>query len=196
VDRKSPYIVPPGLPVPVDDGACGHLRAMRVPAVALRSTSGADVNLADIAREPAVLFFFPRTGVPGQPASDDWDLIPGARGCTPQSCGFRDLHDEFRALGVKVYGLSTSTPAHQLEFVTRNHVPYEMLSDERMDLVRVMRLPTFEHPVESGGPSTLIRRMAWFVDNGRIQRVWYPVFPPDQCAAVVLQWLRERPARA
>lgn len=195
MDLKSPHILPPGLPVPTDDGACDHLPSMRVPALTLRSTSGADVDLADIARRPSVLFFFPRTGVPGQPTDDDWDLIPGARGCTPQSCGFRDLHDEFRSLGVAVFGVSTSTPEHQVEFVKRNHAPYAMLSDERLELVRAMRLPTFEYPVESGGPNTLIRRMAWFVDAGRVQKVWYPVFPPDRCAEVVLGWLRERAGR-
>lgn len=195
MDLKSPYVLPPGLPVPSDDGACDHLRGAAVPALTLRSTRGADVRLDAIARTPAVLFFFPRTGVPAQPTKDDWDLIPGARGCTPQSCGFRDLHAEFRALGVEVYGLSTSTPGHQLEFVRRNHVPYEMLSDERLELVRAMRLPTFEYAVESGGPDTLIRRMAWFVDSGAIRQVWYPVFPPDRCAVVALEWLRGRPAR-
>jgi peroxiredoxin (alkyl hydroperoxide reductase subunit C) len=154
----------------------------------------------------AVVFLYPRTGVPGQPQNrgfngEDWDTIPGARGCTPQSCGFRDLHAEFQALGVGVFGVSTNTPQHQLEFKSRNRVPFEFLSDSRLDLVRAMRLPTFEFPVESGGPTTLIRRMAWFVEQdaagtSRIAHVWYPVFPPDQNAAAVLAWLQRRFAHA
>lgn len=148
------------------------------------------------------MFFYPRTGVPGQPpnlgfGAEDWDTIPGARGCTPQSCGFRDLYSEFRTLGVQVFGVSTNTTEHHREFVERNHIPFEMLSDSGLDLVRAMSLPTFEFPVESGGPNTLIKRMAWYVEPDaagipRIAHVWYPVFPPDRNAATVVEWLKAR----
>lgn len=184
----SPYVLPEGLPVPVDDGACDHLRGARLPALDLPSTSGCPVALDTLER--AVLFFYPRTGVPGEPAADDWNFIPGARGCTPQSCGFRDLHGEFTTLGVAVYGVSTQTTEFQRAFLERNAARYEILSDEELRLVRAMRLPTFEYRVESGGPDTLIRRMAWYVEKGRVAHVWYPVFPPDRNAATVLAWLK------
>lgn len=192
---RNLYTLPPDLPVPVDDGAADHLRGAAVPALELPATSGGVVNLAELARRPTVLFFYPRTGEKDKPAGPEWDLIPGARGCTPQSCGFRDLHGEFRALDVGVAGVSTQTTAYQREFVERNHVPFALLSDAELRLTRALKLPTFEFPVVSGGPSTLIRRMAWYVEAGRIVRVWYPVFPPDRNAEVVLTWLRDRDAR-
>ena len=186
------HTLPPDLPVPVDDGACDHLPGARVPSVRLRSTAGHWVDVAEIAERPAVLFFYPRTGEAGQPAGPAWDAIPGARGCTPQSCGFRDRHREFGALGVAVYGVSTQETAYQREFVERNHVPFEMLSDCDLSLTRTLRLPTFEYPVARGGPTTLIKRIAWYVDRGRIERIWYPVYPPDRNAETVLEWVRER----
>ncbi len=188
----SRYVLPPNLPAPVDDGACGHLPGSRVPSARLASTAGRWVDVAEIAARPAVLFFYPRTGEPGRPAGPEWDAIPGARGCTPQSCGFRDLHREFAARGVAIYGVSTQESAYQRAFVEHNHVPFEMLSDRDLVLTRTLGLPTFEYPVESGGPTTLIKRMAWFVDRGCIERIWYPVFPPDRNAETVLGWLHER----
>ncbi len=216
----DPCSLPADLPVPRDDGACVHLDRARLPAITLVATDGGTVDLADPATwaRPAgsssertgtdaggvVLFFYPRTGVPGQPPSlgfrgETWESIPGARGCTPQSCEFRDLHGEFLALGVRVFGVSTNTPEHQREFRDRNHVPYEFLSDCELKLTRALGLPTFEFPVESGGPTTLVKRMAWLVqDDGtgalRIRKIWYPVFPPDRNAATVLAWLRHRAA--
>jgi peroxiredoxin len=184
--------LPPDLPVPVDDGACDHLPGAQVPSVRLQSTAGRWVELEEIAAHPTVWFFYPRTGEAGKPAGPAWDAIPGARGCTPQSCGFRDRSREFGALGVAVYGISTQETAYQREFVERNHVPFEMLSDRDLSLTRALRLPTFEYPVERGGPSTVIKRMAWYVERGRIERIWYPVFPPDRNAETVLGWLRER----
>lgn len=186
----SPYVLPEGLPVPVDDGACDHLAGATLPPLALPSTSGREVMLTALDR--AVLFFYPRTGVPDEPASDDWNLIPGARGCTPQSCGFRNLHAEFTRLGVEVLGVSTQTTEFQRAFLERNDARYAILSDAKLRLVRAMRLPTFEYKVESGGPDTLIRRQAWYVEKGRIAKVWYPVFPPDRNAATVLEWLGAR----
>ncbi|HYE60664.1 MAG TPA: GNAT family N-acetyltransferase [Phycisphaerales bacterium] len=191
-----PTTLPDGLPVPTDDGLALHLVHARLPSLPLPGTDGREHILAELT-SPTVLFFYPRTGVPGQPpnlgfAGEPWESIPGARGCTPQSCGFRDLHSQFQQLGVAVHGVSTNTTEHQREFKQRNHVPFEFLSDSSLALTRHMRLPTFEFPVESGGPSTLIRRMAWYCDGGRILKVWYPVFPPDRNAATVLEWLRAR----
>jgi peroxiredoxin len=150
------------------------------------------VDLAEVAQRPAVFFFYPRTGEPGKAAGPEWDAIPGARGCTPQSCGFRDLHREFTKLGVAVFGVSTQETGYQGEFVERNHVPFELLSDRDLLLTRALRLPTFEYSVERGGPTTLIKRMAWYVERGRIEKIWYPVFPPDRNAETVLAWLHER----
>lgn len=186
------YVLPPDLPVPVDDGACDHLPGAQVPSVRLTSTAGRSVDLRELAERPTVLFVYPRTGEPGKPAGPEWNAIPGARGCTPQGCGFRDLYREFLARGVSVFGISTQDDGYQREFVERNHVPFEMLSDRRLALTRALRLPTFEYPVDRGGPSTLIKRMAWFVEAGRIARIWYPVFPPDRNARMVLEWLEAR----
>ena len=186
------HALPPNLPAPADDGACDHLPGSRVPSVRLASTGGGVVDLAETAQRPAVFFFYPRSGEPGKAAGPEWDAIPGARGCTPQSCGFRDLHREFTKLAVSVFGISTQETGYQREFVTRNHVPFELLSDRDLLLTRALRLPTFEYPVERGGPTTLIKRMAWYIERGRIEKIWYPVFPPDRNAETVLAWLRER----
>jgi peroxiredoxin len=200
--RDDPMRLPPDLPVPTDDGACIHLRWSALPALDLPSTSARAAALRELG--PTVLFFYPRTGIPGQPPSlgfhgEEWDSIPGARGCTPQSCGFRDRYAEFRSLGVEVLGVSTNTTAHQREFKARSHVPFEFLSDSELRLTRTLDLPTFQFPVESGGPDTLLKRMAWYIEPDgasvpRIVKVWYPVFPPDQNAATVLAWLRRRAA--
>lgn len=196
----DPTVLPAGLPVPEDDGAALHLLGAALPDLELPDTGGGRVRLSKLGE--AVLFFYPRTGVPGQApnpgfAGEEWDSIPGARGCTPQSCGFRDLHAEFAGLGVRIFGVSTNTSEHQREFKQRNRVPFEFLSDSAMALTRAVGLPTFEFPVESGGPTTLLKRMAWYVtpDAGgvaRVRRVWYPVFPPDRNAAEVLAWTRRR----
>lgn len=191
-NRSDVYTLPDDLPVPVDDGAASHLRGAVVPPIALAATSGRSVDLGALAAGRAVLFFYPRTGEKGRSAGPEWDLIPGARGCTPQSCGFRDLYREFGALGVAVAGVSTQTPEYQREFVERNHVPFDLLSDADLRLTRALRLPTFEFPVPSGGPTTLIKRMAWYLEGGRIAHVWYPVFPPDKNAETVLAWLKQR----
>lgn len=190
----DPNLLPTDLPVPTDDGRARHLTGLPLPALSLRSTSGEDLRLSELGDPPAVLFSYPRTGVPGQPPNlgfggEDWDEIPGARGCTPQSCAFRDLHVEFLRLGVRVFGLSTQHSSFQSEFKARNQVPFEFLSDVDLKLVTALSLPTFDFPVESGGPNTLICRMAWFVCRGHIEKLWYPVFPPQENAARVLSWL-------
>jgi peroxiredoxin len=160
--------------VPVDDGAADHLRGAVVPALALPATSGPLIDLAVLTKQPTVLFFYPRTGG------------------TPQTCAFRDLHGEFKALGVAVAGVSTQTTEYQREFVERNHVPFDLLSDAELRLTQALRLPTFEFPVPLGESTTLIKRMAWYLDEGRIVHVWYPVFPSNTNAEIVLGWLRAR----
>ncbi|MFN9977840.1 MAG: peroxiredoxin, partial [Phycisphaerae bacterium] len=201
----DPTQLPPNLPVPKDDGACLHLRRSLLPSISLAATSGEQINLASLT-SPTVLFFYPRTGVPGRAPSlgfhgEEWDSIPGARGCTPQSCGFRDLHSQFTSLGVRVLGVSTNATSHQREFKDRMHVPFELLSDSKLELTRGLRLPTFEFPTEPENPTTLIARMAWYVEPdtqpdtsrptaSRIRKVWYPVFPPNENATNVLAWLK------
>ena len=122
----------------------------------------------------------------------EWDAVPGLRGCTPQSCAYRDLLSDFRALGVGVYAVSTQMSEYQREFAERMHIPFPILSDSELALTRALRLPSIDMPVDSGGPTTLLRRMAWYCEHARIERVWYPVFPPDRNAAEVLAWLRAR----
>jgi peroxiredoxin len=184
--------LPADLPIPIDDGGADHLRGGRLPDIALAATTGSAVRLCELGH--AVVFSYPRTGVPEYPPGADWDAIPGARGCTPHSCGFRDLRGEFEAMGIAVFGLSTQTTEFQQEFAARNHFPFPILSDAGLELTRAMRLPTFEFDIAGmggGGPDTLLRRMAWYVKNGVIEHVWYPVFPPDKNAEIVLAWLRD-----
>jgi peroxiredoxin len=180
--------LPDDLPVPVDDGACDHLVGMRVPAIALPSTAGRSVVLAKAGRPRAVVYAYPRTGEPGKPSPDGWDLIPGARGCTPQSCSFRDHHQELLDLGAEVFGLSSQTTAYQQEMAGRLHLPFEVLSDADLRFAGALRLPTFEV-----AGMTLIRRLTLILLGGRIEHVFYPVFPPDQSAAQTLAWLRAHP---
>lgn len=172
------------LPAPEDDGAARHLPGMELPSIVLAATDGRSV---DLSRLPGrnVVYAYPRTGQPGIPNPDGWDLIPGARGCSPQSCAFRDHYAELQRLGVvRVFGLSTQDTAYQLEAATRLHLPFPILSDERLELTRALRLPTFE---ASG--MTLLKRLTMVIDDGRITHVFYPVFPPDQNAAAVVAWL-------
>lgn len=195
--RHDPTILPADLPPPIDDGAADHLPRAAIPAIELPSTFGGLVNLAGITRGPSVLFFYPRTGVPGvaPPRMSDgteWDAIPGMRGCTPQSCAYRDLYADFAALGVSIHAISTQSTEYQHEFAQRNHIPFPVLSDSALALTRMMRLPAIDMPIESGGPPTLIKRMAWYCEGERIVKVWYPVFPPNENAQRVLDWLRER----
>lgn len=192
----NPQNLPNDLPIPQDDGLTRHLQGALLPAIELQSSDGGSVKLSQLT-EPTVIFTYPRTGIAGQPPSlgfdgQTWESIPGARGCTPQSCGFRDLYSQFSTLGVKVFGLSTQDSAFQADFKARNHVPFEFLSDVDLHLTRALTLPTFEFPVLSGGPPTLLRRMAWFVHQGRIEQIWYPVFPPNENAQNVLNWLQDQ----
>jgi len=177
--------LPEGLPVPTDDGAAAHLAGMKLPPIALAATTGGTVDLSS-QRGRTVVFAYPRTGQPGKPLpTPDWDMIPGARGCTPHTCAFRDLYAEFEALRCAVYGLSTQDTAYQREMTERLHVPFPVLSDAGLELTRALRLPTFTVAGE-----VLLKRLAWVADDGRISKVFYPVFPPDQNADEVLKWIR------
>jgi peroxiredoxin len=181
----NPQNLPPGIPAPQDDGAADHLTGMRLPDLALPATSGAAVNLAKRTGR-SVLYIYPRTGVPGVDLPPGWNEIPGARGCTPQSCGFRDHFAELKRLGVaQVFGLSTQDTAYQQEAASRLHLPFAILSDEKLSLTKALNLPTF-----SVAGMTLLKRMALVVDDGVITKVFYPVFPPDKNAAEVIAWLQ------
>jgi peroxiredoxin len=185
-DAPNPYVLPADLPVPLDDGAADHLEGLALPAVTLPSTSGADIDLAAAAAAEStlVLYVYPRTGRPGEPLPDGWDEIPGARGCTPQSCAFRDHFGELRALGADVIGLSAQSLPDQMEFAERVGLPYPILSDPELDLAGALRLPTFEV-----AGMRLYRRLSLIAREGRIRKVFYPVFPPDRNAADVVAWL-------
>jgi peroxiredoxin len=179
--------LPDGLPVPVDDGACSHLPGRRVPSLSLPSASGRHVDLAAVPGT-AVVYFYPRIGNPHAPPPAGWNEIPGARGCTPQSCAFRDAHADLVALGAEVYGVSAQPLAEQQEATARLELPFELLNDRSLELARAMRLPTFEH-----GGVTLIKRLTVIATGGRIEKVFYPVFPPDRSAIEVVDWLRSHP---
>ena len=176
--------LPDDLPVPKDDGAADHLSGLPVPSVSLPSTLGGELDLAAQATGLLVVYVYPRTGVPGEPSPDGWDEIPGARGCTPQNCAFRDHLGELRAHGADVVGVSAQPPAEQGEFAEREHIPYPLLSDEGLELAGAMRLPTFE-----AGGMRLYKRLTFIAREGRVEKVFYPVFPPDRNAAEVVAWL-------
>jgi peroxiredoxin len=184
----DPTQLPDDLPAPRDDGAARHLIGMPLPDIALAATDGAQVNLSKLTGR-TVVYVYPRTGQPGQALPTGWDAIPGARGCTPQSCSFRDHFGELKRLGVAaLFGLSTQDSAYQREAAERLHLPFAILSDAGLKLTRAMRLPTF-----AVDGMTLLKRMAWVIDNGVIAHVFYPVFPPDRSAEDVLDWLRGSP---
>jgi peroxiredoxin len=182
------YEVPEGLPVPVDDGACDHLPGMLLPSVSLGSTSGEVVDLSALAGT-TVVYCYPLTGRPDLALPEGWDEIPGARGCTPQSCAFRDHHADLQALNARVFGLSTQDADYQQEAAERLHLPFALLSDERLQFAEALDLPTFE-----AEGKTLIKRLTLIIEDGRIEGVFYPVFPPGKNAEEVLEWLSERVA--
>jgi peroxiredoxin len=174
------------IPAPVDDGGAANLKGMSVPPVSLLATDDRRVTLSAL-KGRTVVFAYPRTGEPGKIALvDDWDMIPGARGCTPQTCAFRDLFAELRAAGAAhVFGLSTQDNAYQTEMASRLHLPFAVLSDEKLEMTRALKLPTMEV-----AGLTLIKRLALIIDDARISHVFYPVFPPDRNAGDVLDWLK------
>jgi peroxiredoxin len=176
--------LPAGLPVPEDDGAADHLPGVRVPALRL-----GEVDLVEAARATLVAFVYPRTGTPGQPSPEGWDDIPGARGCTPQSCAFRDLHGELAELGATVVGISAMDSGEQAAFADRERIPYPLLNDRALRLAEALGLPTFE-----AAGMRLYKRLTLIAREGTIVKVFYPVFPPDRNAADVVAWLRANPA--
>ena len=177
------------IPAPQDDGAAAHLVGLAIPPIGLLATNDTSVMLSALPGR-SVVFGYPRTGEPGKVALvDDWDMIPGARGCTPQTCAFRDLYAELKAAGANhVFGLSTQSNAYQTEMAARLHLPFPVLSDEDLELVHALNLPTMEV-----ADLTMIKRLAVILDDGRISHVFYPVFPPDRNAGDVLAWLKANP---
>jgi len=184
VGRRDDLLrLPSDLPVPVDDGMASHLVGLPIPTISLPSTTGQRVDLSALAGR-TVVYCYPRTGRPDQELPKGWNLIPGARGCTPQSCAFRDHHRELQALDARVFGLSTQDTDYQREAAERLHLPFALLSDARLEFTSAMRLPTFE--VES---IRLLKRLTLVIRDGTVEQVFYPVFPPDENARQVLSWL-------
>ena len=181
------YELPKDLPVPVDDGACDHLLGMQLPSVSLASTDGRMVDLKSLPGR-SVVYCYPRTGQPDKEPPEGWNEIPGARGCTPQSCAFRDHHGELQKLGARLFGLSTQSTEYQREAVERLHLSFELLSDADLVFTRALRLPTFK--VDS---MILIKRLTLILLDGRAEKVFYPVFPPDKNAREAIEWLSRNP---
>ncbi|HLK19903.1 MAG TPA: peroxiredoxin [Bryobacteraceae bacterium] len=183
--------LPANLPVPLDDGACDHLPGMKVPNIALHSTKGRMVNLAEPASGRIIVYVYPRTGAPGSTVPSTWDDIPGARGCTPQSCSMRDHYREAKSLGAEIYGLSTQTTEYQKEVVERLHLPFEILSDSDFKFSRALNLPNFTFE-----GVTLDKRLTLVIKDGKIEKVFYPVFPPDKHGEQIVAWLKRKQAIA
>jgi peroxiredoxin len=181
----DPAKLPADLPVPEDDGAARHLTGLKLPTIALTATDGSEVDLSAL-RGRTVVYAYPRTGRPGQDPPDGWDAIPGARGCTPQSCSFRDHFAELQRVGVAhLFGLSTQNTEYQREAAERLHLPFPILSDAKFAFAREIRLPTFEV-----AGMTLLKRLVLVIEDGMIVKLFYPVFPPDRSADEVVAWLR------
>jgi peroxiredoxin len=179
------FQLPKDLPVPIDNGAAAHLVGLELPNVSLVSTNGTNINIRELTGR-WVIYVYPMTGRPGVPLPDGWDGIPGARGCTPQSCSFRDHYAELKALHTGVFGLSAQGSEYQREARDRLHLPFELLSDSGLQLKDALRLPTF-----TVAGMELFKRLTLVTRDWIIEKVFYPVFPPDQNADEVLTWLRE-----
>jgi peroxiredoxin len=184
MNTQNPLVLPDDLPVPEDDGACAHLEGTEMPTIALASTSGATINIG-LESGISVVYFYPMTGRPDAPPMVGWNEIPGARGCTPQSCSFRDHHADLLELGAKVYGVSSQSSEDQKEAVQRLHLPFELLSDRNFELATALDLPTFTY-----NSLCLIKRLTLIIKNGSIRKVFYPVFPPNENAGNVIAWLQ------
>ena len=180
--------LPANLPRPKDDGGARHLKGMALPDLELASTANRRVNVSKITAPRVVIYAYPMTGRPDRQLPDGWDDIPGARGCTPETCGFRDHHKDLAKLDAEVFGVSTQDTPYQQEMVKRLEVPFEVLSDEQMKLARALKLPTF-----TAAGMTLLKRLTLIARNGRIEQVFYPVFPPDKHAEEVIAWLKKHP---
>ena len=181
--------LPANLPRPKDDGGARHLKGMALPDLELPSTRNRRVNLSTVSAPRIVIYAYPMTGRPDRQLPQGWDDIPGARGCTPETCGFRDHHKDLAKLHAEVFGVSTQDTAYQQEMVKRLEVPFEVLSDEHLQLTRALRLPTF-----TVDGMTLLKRLTLVARGGRIEHVFYPVFPPDKHAEEVIAWLKQHPA--
>jgi peroxiredoxin len=175
--------LPKDLPTPIDDGACDRLLGKSLPSIALASTQGESIGLSAISGR-VVVYCYPMTGQPDIPLPDGWEEIPGARGCTPQSCAFRDHYQELKDLGAQVFGLSSQSTEYQLEAKMRLHLPFELLSDRDLIFANLLKLPLFE--IEG---KHLIKRVTLIVQDGKIVKFFYPVFPPDRNANDVIDWL-------
>jgi peroxiredoxin len=180
------YTLPPNLPVPEDDGAADHLLGTMLPQLTLESSQGG-VSLRELGSERLVLYIYPRAGRPGRPMPPGWDDIPGARGCTPESCAFRDHAQELADRGALLAGLSAQTLDDQVEFAHRNKIPYPVIADPELRLGAALRLPTFD--VDG---MTLYKRITLVVEACAIAKVFYPVFPPDKSVDEVIAWLGAR----
>jgi peroxiredoxin len=189
------FDLPDNLPVPVDDGQCAHLKVgMKFPINILTSLPATNKHSVDITSQPrTVIYFYPRTGKPNQKLPDGWNEIPGARGCTPESCGFRDHYQEFQSLGANVYGCSTQTTEYQQEVVERLHLPFDILSDSKLELLNRLHLPYFTLPELDNVP--LIKRLTIIIKNDTIEHVFYPIFPPDKHSQEVIDWLKQNPIK-
>ncbi len=182
---KDLYILPDNLPVPEDDSACTHLEGSRVPAIALVTTNNRKVDLSSESGI-TVVYFYPMTGSPDSPPMIGWNEIPGARGCTPQTCAFRDHYAELKELGaIHVFGASSQPLAEQKATVERLHLPFELLNDSAFEFANALRLPTFEYE-----KLKLIKRLTLIINHGTILKVFYPVFPPNENAAEVIAWFK------
>ncbi len=190
--ERNHTTLPANLPVPQDDGAANHLAGTQLPSVPLTATDGSTVDLAGLTGR-TVVYCYPRTGRPDRDNPAGWDEIPGARGCTPQSCSYRDHHAELAAAGARVLGLSTQDTAYQQEAATRLHLPFPLLSDANLSLTSALALPTFEVEID-GESQILLRRLTMIITDGTITQVFYPVFPPDADAERVIAWLQHHPA--
>ena len=177
--------LPANLPRPKDDGGARHLMGMALPDLELPSTSKRRVNLSKVSAPRIVIYAYPMTGRPDRQLPQGWDDIPGARGCTPETCGFRDHHKDLAKLHAEVFGVSTQDTAYQQEMVKRLEVPFEVLSDEQMAFARALKLPSF-----TVDGMTLLKRLTIVARSGRIEHVFYPVFPPDKHAEEVIAWLK------
>jgi len=185
------FSLPEDLPVPVDDGQCAHLKVgMNFPVEIFTNLPVTNQHSVDITSQPrTVIYFYPRSGKPNQKLPDGWNEIPGARGCTPETCGFRDHYQELQSLGANVYGCSTQTTDYQQEFVDRLHLPFDILSDAKLELLKSLQLPYFTLSELDNVP--LIKRLTMIIRDGKIEHVFYPIFPPDKHSQEVITWLKE-----
>ena len=180
---KDLHTLPTNLPVPLDDGACDHLLGITLPSVSLASTTGKMIDLSAYAGT-LIIYLYPMLGRPDSPPHIGWNDIPGARGCTPQTCAFRDFDAELKQLGVEVFGVSAQRFSDQQEAHARLHLPFALLNDQQLDFAHALKLPTFEY-----AGTRLIKRLTIIVTGGLIRKVFYPVFPPNNNAREVIAWL-------